>query len=246
MQDFSFTNEARGEELTALFAEPVGGLMPAPAVLLLPAIAGVNRYVMRVAERLASRGYAVVVLDYFFREGQAPDVSTPERIGAAVRALPDPRVLSDIDAAVAQLRRDPRVAPERIATLGFCIGGMYAYLAACELDGLSASVNYYGTVRYGEISRDKPASPLERVGELKAPLLCHFGTADRLISSADVDAFEESLRSSQKTFEICTYRGAPHAFDEDFRPAFRPVAAAEAWRRTLTFLDWYVGGFGRP
>jgi len=233
-----------GEELSAHLARPAGtGRLP--AVLLLPAIAGVNPYILRVAERLAAQGYVVLPLDYYAREGQAPDVSTPEAIGVAVANLPDGRVLADASAAMTALRGHPSVDPNRIATLGFCIGGMYAYLSACEIDGLVGAVDYYGTVRYRSTSANKPRSPLDRAANLKAPLLGHFGSADRLIGLDEVQAFEDALRAAGKTFELFVYRGAPHAFDEDFRPVFRPAAAQEAWSRTLAFLDWYARGQAR-
>jgi carboxymethylenebutenolidase len=221
---------------------PPKGAGPAPAVILLPAIAGVNDYVVRVGYRLANAGYAVLLLDYYSREGQAPDVTTPERIGVAVEALPDRRVLSDIAGGLDYLRERADVNPARIATLGLCIGGTYAYLAACESDGIAAAVDYYGSIRYTATSPNKPVSPLDRAGDLRAPLLAHFGTADRLISGDDIAAFEQALRTHGRNFELFTYGGAPHAFDEDFRAVYRPAAAAEAWRRTMTFLNWHCRG----
>ena len=227
-----------GERLRCEFFPAAGG-QRAPAVLLFPAIAGVNDYIKRVAGRLTAAGYSALVLDYYAREGRAPDVSTPEKIGAAVEALPDTRVLSDARAAIGALRRRPDVDARRIATLGFCIGGTYSALIACEADGIVAAVDYYGSIRYAATSMNKPVSPLDRAVELRAPLLAHFGSVDRLISLEDISAFEEALRSHGRHYELFLYRGAPHAFDEDFRPAYRPVAAAEAWQRTLTFLNWY-------
>ncbi len=230
------------ETLTGRIARPAGD-GPSPGVLLLPAIAGVNDYIDRTAVRLAEAGYVTLVLDYYSREGAAPDTSTPEKIGAAVAGLDDRRVLSDIGGALAALSADPSVGAGPVATLGFCIGGIYAYLAACDHDGVTAAVDYYGLIAYGQTSEKKPVSPIDRAAELKAPLLAHFGDFDRLISMNDIDAFGAALRTHQKHHEICVYRGGVHAFDEEFRPeVFRPVAAGEAWRRSLAFLDWHLRG----
>lgn len=230
------------ESVTGHLALPEG-VGPFPAVLLLPAIAGVNDYVKAVAQRLAAGGYLTLLLDYYSREGAAPDVSTPEKIGQAVANLPDPRVLSDIGSALRFLEGDTRAATGKIATWGFCIGGMYSFLAACEYDGVAAAVDYYGAIQYGQLSDNKPVSPLDRAPDLKAPLMGHFGDFDRLISPNDVDIFTAALREHQKNHEFFVYRGAPHAFDEDFRPpVFRPAAAREAWSRSVTFLDWHLKG----
>lgn len=218
-----------------------GSGQPAATVLLLPAIAGVNDYIRRVAQRLVAQDFNVLLFDYFARERVAPDVSTPEKIGLAVQSLSDPQVLEDVRSAIATLHERPEVDLARVGALGFCIGGMYALLAACENTGLRAVIDYYGTVKYTALSAAKPRSPLEYVSELQAPLLAHFGTFDRLISASDIDALEGALQRAAKPYELFRYRGAPHAFDEDFRPvAFRPVAAELAWSRTLTFLKWHL------
>jgi dienelactone hydrolase len=213
------------------------------ALVLLPAVAGVNDYIRRTAQRLNDHGYAVAVLDYYARAGSPPDVSTPEKIGRAVAALADPIVLDDLASTAAAIRGTPNVDGERVGTLGFCIGGMYAMLGAYQGTTVKAAVNYYGSIRYSQTSANKPRSPLDCIGELSAPLLGHFGTYDRLISSADIDDLERALQSNAKPYELFRYHGAPHAFDEDFRPAvFRPAAARSAWRHSLAFLDWHLRG----
>jgi carboxymethylenebutenolidase len=86
-------------------------------------------------------------------------------------------------------------------------------------------------------------SPLDRARAIQAPLLAHFGTFDRLIPAADIEALETELKRATNQYELFTYNGAPHAFDEDFRPAaYRPVASELAWKRTVTFLDWHLKG----
>jgi len=244
MTPISFRNGP--ETLTAFEIEPTRSEQArTSAVLLLPAIAGVNDYMQGAAQRLAENSYRVVLLDYYCREGRAPDVSTPEKIGQAVAALSDDRALSDARAACDYLRNRPDVDPKRIATFGFCIGGMYAFLSACEANAIAAAVDYYGSIRYGAISANKPVSPIDRVSCLRAPLLAHFGNYDRLISGDDIVAFEEALQRNAKPYELFIYRGAPHAFDEHHRAAvYRPVASESAWQRSLTFLDWHLRGLG--
>ena len=116
MVQIEFTNGS--ERLRSEFF-PGAGAWPSPAVLLFPAIAGVNDYIRRVGTRLAAAGYSTQILDYYAREGSAPDVSTPEKIGTAVQSLPDMRVLSDAKAAIGALRNPPDVDADRVAISAF-------------------------------------------------------------------------------------------------------------------------------
>jgi dienelactone hydrolase len=209
-------------------------------VVLLPAIAGVNPYIAEVAQQLAAQAYSVVVIDYFSRDGEVPDLSTPERIGAAVAALDDRRVLRDVAAVMDWLTR-AGIDRRHIGLLGFCIGGTYALLACEAPQAPACAVAYYGQLAYDEKTAFKPRDPVEAAAQLRAPVLGHFGTRDRLIGVAEIAEFSARLWPTGLAHEIHTYTGAPHAFDEWFRPqVYRPVASAQAWERTLTFLDWHL------
>lgn len=210
------------------------------AVVLLPAIAGVNAYVEDRAAQLRDAGYLVAVIDYFSRKDARPDLSTPERINAAVAAIDDRLVLQDVAQSMVWLT-EQGVAREHVGVLGFCIGGSYAALAASLPRAPACAVTYYGQLRYPQRSAQKPIDPMEAAAQFRAPFLGHFGDIDRLIDAQEIADFAAQLRSTQRHYEVCLYGGAPHAFDEWFRPAvFRPVASAEAWNRTLTFLDWHL------
>jgi dienelactone hydrolase len=147
------------------------------AVVLLPAIAGVNAYIAGRAAQLARAGYLVAVVDYFSRSASQPDLSTPERIDAAVAAVDDHRVLADVRHVLGWLG-ERGIDRRHAGVLGFCIGGSYAVLAASEADGPACAVAYYGQLRR---SRPKAADPIGVAARLQAPLLGHFGDMDRLI-----------------------------------------------------------------
>jgi len=212
-------------------------LQPQPAatkaVLLLPAIAGVDGYIAQRAAHLAGQGYFVAVLDYYRGSGHRPDLSTPERIGAAVAALDDREVMRDIGLAIQWLASEGfDVASTGL--VGFCIGGAFAVLASGDA---ACAVAYYGQLR----NTGKATDPLSAAPNLANPLLVHVGERDRLISAQDIAEFKAATCDSAAAVEVHTYPGAPHAFDEWHRPAvFRPIASEEAWRRTLTFLNHHT------
>lgn len=210
-----------------------------PAVVLTTAIAGVNDYVLDVAGRLADEGYATLVLDYYARDnGNPPDLSSPEKVMAAVAALADPQVVADLSEGVDWLR-DQDFTNGRVASVGFCIGGSYSLLAAAHVPDLACAVTFYGMLRYPETSANKPEAPLDAAARANCPVLAHYGKEDHLVPVSDAQDLSEQLRG--RPAEVHQYPGAGHAFHEDFRrEVYRPVAAVTAWARTLVYLDWYL------
>lgn len=231
--------DANGDPFQVSVLRPAGRWSD-HVVILLPAIAGINSYVAEVAQQLAARDYSVVLIDYFSREGVTPDLSTPERIGAAVAALDDRRVLAEI-AAVTDWLAKAGIERRHVGLLGFCIGGTYAVLASESERAPGCSVAYYGQLAYREKSAFKPRDAIEAAAHVRAPVLGHFGSKDRLITATEIADFSERLWTTGLAHEVHRYEGAPHAFDEWFRPqVYRPVASAQAWERTLIFLDWHL------
>ncbi|MBM7125279.1 dienelactone hydrolase family protein [Dyella flava] len=237
IERLSFPNGA-----SCLLLRPVQTTQVAPAfVVMMGAIAGVNDYLVTRARALCAKGYTVAVLDYFGREGVAPDISTPELIGVAVATLDDRRVLADLG-EILEWARTQGFPLSKVGLFGFCIGGTYAALGSAQY-AVGCAVDYYGQLNYASRTERKPMAPVDVAESLKAPLLCHYGDWDRLVSREEIDGFTGKLRTAQKPYELFIYNGAPHAFDEWFRPAiFRPAASSAAWERTLNFLNWHLRG----
>jgi carboxymethylenebutenolidase len=157
---------------------------------------------------------------------------------AGVASLSDRHVLADIAENIAFLRARPDIDARRIAVLGFCIGGSYALLAASQFDQFRCAISFYGTIKYAETNALKPLSPHDAAQKMTCPFLGHYGEEDALIPLHDVEALKKQLM--HKPAEIYTYPGAGHAFHEDFRPeVYRPIAAKEAWARSVEYLNWY-------
>lgn len=226
----------RGGSAGSVFRR-VEGQHRAPAVIVLPAIAGLNDYMTNVCDRLGAHGYASVLIDYHARTG-TPDLGDRAKIMAAVASLSDRDILADIAANIAFLEARPDIDAKRIAVLGFCIGGSYAILAASQLNQFRCAISFYGTIKYAGTNDLKPVSPFDAARNLTCPFLGHYGEEDALIPLHDVEELKKQL--THKRAEIYTYPGAGHAFHEDFRPdVYRPVAAKEAWERSVEYLRWY-------
>lgn len=239
----------RAEEITfQLDGEGIGGYAvspsgagPFPALILIPDVRGLYEHYRDVARRFAAEGFFILAIDLYSREG-APNLPDMEAVFRWIRELPDPRVLGDLGGAVRYLASRKDVRTDRIGITGFCMGGQYALMAACSVDGIAACVSWYGMLRYAEKTAAKPASPLELAANLRCPYLGFFGAEDGIIPRADVDELRSILERTRKRHEIRVYPSAGHAFFNDTRPdAYRPDAAADAWPRALEFLHRHLG-----
>jgi carboxymethylenebutenolidase len=228
-----------GVALRGHCAVPAGG-GPAPALVLVPDVRGLSDHYRGLARRLAGEGFLALAVDLYSREG-VPDLPDMAAVLRWMRALPDRRVLADLAAAARHLAGRADVRAGTVGIAGFCMGGQYALMAACAVPGLAACVSWYGMLRYAETDAVKPESPLAMAARLGCPFLGLFGEDDALVPRPDVDELRAVLAGTGRPFEIVTYPGAGHAFMNDGRPdAYRPAAAADSWRRALTFLRTHL------
>jgi len=102
---------------------------------------------------------------------------------------------------------------------------------------LKAGVAWYGGVE-GPATPLQPQSAIERVKDLKAPVLGLYGGADAGIPNEGVDRMRAALEAAGKPCEIHTYPDTPHGFHADYRPTFRKEAAEDGWKRLLA---WFQG-----
>jgi carboxymethylenebutenolidase len=217
---------------------------PWTGLVLVPDVHGLSDHYRDIATRYAAAGYLTLAVDLYGREG-APRLADAAAAIAWIRDLPDGRVLDDLVAARAHLATQAGARPDAIGVTGHCMGGQYAILAACRDRGWAACVAWYGMLRYAHYDARNPASPLDRAAHLGCPLLGLYGEADALIPLADVEAFRAA--AAGRPVELYTYPGAGHAFFNDTRPdAYRPVAAADGWKRALAFLARHLDGAAGP
>ncbi len=213
---------------TDAFVAWPGGATAVPAVIVVHEWWGLNGQIREIARRLARQGYAAIVPDLY--HGKVAD--NPEQAHELVRGLEDTRVMSELDAAAAWLRSQPRTARSRIGVMGFCVGGGLTLKYALHSSEPAAAVMFYGP----------PETDPEKLASLKTALMGHFGAEDQGIAASRVEEFKAALQKAGKPAEIYLYPGAGHAFMHEGRPSYHPDAARQAWARTLAFLQKRLKG----
>jgi len=195
---------------------------------------GIDHFMGAQVAALASHGYLVECPDLFHRQPDDDGADTMMRIGR----LRDDEIIEDADGAIARLRDR---GAEKLAVLGFCMGGRNTYLlAGARPDAWSAVGVFYG----GNIFVAWPAdgtSPFDRTAQIRCPMIGFFGNDDTNPSPADVDRIDAALTQHGVAHEFHRYDGAGHAF-MNFTNAqrHRPAAAADAWPKMIAFLALHL------
>ena len=194
-----------------------------PGVIVIHEIWGLVDHIKDVTSRLAREGYAALAVDLF--EGNI--VSKLEEGSVLREKFTEEKILGDLNGAFEYLKTLSYVNPNRIGSVGFCMGGGLSLLLACHNRELAAPVIFYGS----------NPSPIELVKNLQYPILGNYAGADMAITESDINLLKQTLTKYGKKFDIKVYPGAPHAFFNDTRESYRADAAKDAWERTLGFFN---------
>ena len=206
-----------------------------PGMLVFQEAFGVDKHIRDVTERFAKEGYLAVAPELFHRtappgfEGNTADFQS---VMPHVQALKDPHLEADIRAAYDGLLRQSTIDAQRIACVGFCMGGRVSFLANLVLP-LGAAVSFYGG---GIAKSERGPGLLDRAEQAKAPIFLFWGGKDKHIGPEERQSVSDALREAKKTFASMEFADADHAFFNDTRPNYNKEAAAQAWELSLAFF----------
>ena len=225
-QMMAYTEE-RDELVYGYFSTPAGMFEPLPAIIMIHEWWGLNDHIRAMADMLAAEGYIVFAVDLF--HGKV--ATTPDKARALmVEVLEDPEPANRNLLAAYEFVSSTAGAP-RVATIGWRFGGQWSLNAArLLLDDLDACVLYYG-----QVSNDE-----DKLRPISSPILALFAARDNSIKAEAVEAFDTALQHLRKNYEIKIYPGVRSGFANLTSPNFNDNAAADAWLRTLQFLELHL------
>jgi carboxymethylenebutenolidase len=214
---------------------------PFPTVLVVQEVFGVHEHIKDIVRRLAKLGYFAIAPELYARQGNPAEVTDiKELIAKIVSKVPDAQVMSDLDASVAYAKSTGKADTAKLAVTGFCWGGRITWLYAAHNPDLKAAVAWYGVDR--QHSELAPKNPLDVIPDLKCPVLGLYGGADKNIPPELVEKRQTACQAAGKTCDAKIYPDAPHGFNADYRPSYRPEAAKDGWARMLAWFKEYGVG----
>ena len=216
------------------FVHPASGT--APGVLIWPDIFGLRPAFRQMGKRLAESGYAVLVVNPFYRTKKAPTAdagaATPiQQVIPLAQSLNETTQMTDAKAFIAWLDAQPSVAKNRkIGTQGYCMGGPIAFRTAAAVpDRVGAVASFHG----GGLVTDKPDSPHLQAAKSKAQFLIAIAANDDARSPNDKIVLKETFAKANLPAEIEVYADAAHGWCPPDSKVYNEQQAEKAWSRLL-------------
>ncbi len=229
-------------EADCYFVHPATGAHA--GVIVWPDVLGLRPAYRLMGKRLAESGYAVLVVNPYYRNARSPvvepgesfqDESTRGKVMPMARSLTPETNVTDAKAFVAWLDQQSAVDTSRqIGTTGYCMGGPMTMRTAAAVPGrIGAGASFHG----GRLATDAPDSPHLLVPEMQASFLFAIAENDDEREPEAKNILRESFDSAGLDAEIEVYEGAMHGWCALDSRVYNEVQAERAWGRLLVLFE---------
>ena len=220
-----------GGSFAAYLAAPAAG--NAPGIVVIQEIFGVNAVMRAVADELSASGFLALVPDLFWR--LEPGVQLTDKTDAEwqhafdlMKRFDAARGVTDIQTAIAHLRSVPGCTG-KVGAVGYCLGGLLAYLTAARTDS-DATVGYYGM---------NIQTMLGEAANIKRPLMLHIAGKDEYVPPEAQEQIVDGL-AGNKLVTIHRYPEMGHAFARPGGKHYDKANAELANGRSATFFRQHL------
>lgn len=217
-----------GGSMSAYMAMPA--TLPAPALIVIQEIFGVNQEIRDRCDMYAKEGYIAIAPDMFWRIEPNVDLTdkTPaewDKAFALMNKFDADKGVEDLKATLS-CARSLKDCTGKVGDIGFCLGGKLSYMLAARSD-VDASVSYYG-VGLQDMLAD--------MQNIHAPTILHIAALDKFTPpEAQKQIVHEADEHELVTAYV--YEGADHAFARKGGEHFDAAATKLAYERSFALFD---------
>lgn len=204
-----------------------------PGIVVIQEIFGVNQVMRDICDNLAREGFVALCPDLFWRLEPGIQITdkTEEEWAKAFELFGKFDVdagIIDVDATIEHLRQ-MEVCNNKVGAVGYCLGGLLAYLTAARTDA-DASVGFYGV---------NIQEKLDEAEQIKKPLMLHIAEKDEFVPAEAQTAIKDGLAGNGNV-TVHSYAGRDHAFAREGGAHYHKDDADLANGRTLAFFRQHL------
>jgi carboxymethylenebutenolidase len=225
----------------AYFTHPTAGTHP--GVLMWPDIFGLRPTFQHMADRLAQSGYAVLVVNPYYRIRKAPtspphpdfnDPATHKELMGLMASLTPAATVTDARAFVPWLDEQPAVSRTRkMASTGYCMGGPFTLRTAAEFPGrIGAGATFHGAA----LVTDGPDSPHLLIPRIRAQYLMAIAASDDEKQPQAKTILREAFAKARLRAGIEVFPGTMHGWCVPDSRVYDHDQAERAWAQQLVLL----------
>ena len=204
-----------------------------PGILVMPEAFGLGKQAKDRALRLASLGYAALAGDPYGNGLEVSDLQDAITHAGAIRE-DNTKFRQRIRAGLDALMALPQVDTDRLAVMGYCMGG------TCSLEMARDGAPLRGVVSFhGALETQSPAGP----GTVQAKVLVCHGADDPFVPVEHVNAFEEEMTKAGVDWQVISYGGTVHSFTNPEADGsiegicYNKQADERSWQAMRAFFD---------
>jgi len=222
---------SNGDSAAGYLARPPGG--SGPGVLVVQEWWGLDSGIKEMADRLGAAGFVALAPDLY--RGELAQHDEMDKAAQLMQSLPADRAARDMSGAIDFLAGHEAVSSDAVGVVGFCMGGMLAFLiAANRPDKVKAAVPFYGFPQ-GEAEPDWSG--------LDASIRGHMAEKDDFFTPEAARALEAKLQGMGKDVDLTVHPGTGHAFmgPHNALGTLDEALAARIWPEATAFLHQKLG-----
>lgn len=218
---------------------------PWPGIVMYPDAGGARTTVRAMADTLAGYGYAVLVPDVYYREGDwepftmatvFSDDAERKRLFQMMSDVTPERMASDATAFFDYLSSRPEVTGETFGTTGYCMGGRTSLVVAGRVpERVAAAMSFHG----GGLASDDPGSPHLLADQIRAAVYVGAARNDRSFTTQNGETLEKALTAAGVDHTIEWYP-AEHGFAVPDNGPYDEAAAARHWEAMESFFGAHL------
>ncbi|ORV84230.1 dienelactone hydrolase family protein [Mycolicibacterium iranicum] len=218
---------------------------PWPGIVMYPDAGGARTTVRAMADQLAAYGYAVLVPDVYYREGDwepftmatvFSDDAERKRLFRMMSDVTPERMASDATAFFDYLSSRTEVTGETFGTTGYCMGGRTSLVVAGRVpERVAAAMSFHG----GGLASDDPGSPHLLADKIRAAVYVGAARNDRSFTTENGETLEKALTAAGVEHTIEWYP-AEHGFAVPDNGPYDEAAAARHWEATESFFGAHL------